>query len=53
LNKLSLVVYIFWAFLTNAQNQLPIANAALETIEPKTNSISSCSNLQTKGGQAN
>ncbi|MDC1259812.1 T9SS type A sorting domain-containing protein [Flavobacteriaceae bacterium] len=53
MNKLSLVVYIFWAFLTNAQNQLPIANAALETIEPQTNSFSSWSNLQTNGGQAN
>jgi K+-transporting ATPase A subunit len=53
LNKLFLVVYIFWALLTNAQNQLPIANAALETIAPQTNSFSSWSNFQTNGGQAN
>jgi len=53
LNKISLVIYIFWAFFTNAQNQLPIANAALESIDPQTNSFSSWSNLQTNGGQAN
>jgi len=53
LNKISLVIYIFWAFFTNAQNQLPIANAALESINPQTNSFSSWSNLQTNGGQAN
>ncbi len=53
MNKLFLVVYIFWALLTNAQNQLPIANAALETIAPQTNSFSSWSNFQTNGGQAN
>jgi len=53
LNKFSLVIYIFWAFFTNAQNQLPIANAALESIDPQTNSFSSWSNLQTNGGQAN
>ena len=52
MNKLFLVFYIFWAFLTNAQNQLPIANAALETVDPQTNSFSSWSNLQTNGGQA-
>lgn len=52
MNKLFLVIYIFWAFLTNAQNQLPIANAALETVDPQTNSFSSWSNLQTNGGQA-
>ena len=53
MNKISLVIYIFWAFFTNAQNQLPIANAALESINPQTNSFSSWSNLQTNGGQAN
>ena len=53
MNKFSLVIYIFWAFFTNAQNQLPIANAALESIDPQTNSFSSWSNLQTNGGQAN
>jgi glucosylceramidase len=53
LNKISLVIYIFWAFFTNAQNQLPIANAALEPIDPQTNNFSSWSNLQTNGGQAN
>ena len=53
MNKISLVIYIFWAFFTNAQNQLPIANAALESIDPQTNSFSSWSNLQTNGGQAN
>jgi len=53
LNKTYLVIYIFWAFFTNAQNQLPIANAALESIDPQTNSFSSWSNLQTNGGQAN
>ena len=53
MNKISLVIYIFWAFFTNAQNQLPIANAALESIDPQTNNFSSWSNLQTNGGQAN
>jgi glucosylceramidase len=53
LNKISLVIYIFWAFFTNAQNQLPIPNAALEPIDPQTNNFSSWSNLQTNGGQAN
>lgn len=53
MNKTYLVIYIFWAFFTNAQNQLPIANAALESIDPQTNSFSSWSNLQTNGGQAN
>jgi len=53
LNKISLVIYIFWAFFTNAQNQLPIANAALESKDPQTNSFSSWSNFQTNGGQAN
>ena len=53
MNKTSLVIYIFWAFFTNAQNQLPIANAALESKDPQTNSFSSWSNFQTNGGQAN
>ena len=53
MNKTYLVIYIFWAFFTNAQNQLPIANAALESIDLQTNSFSSWSNLQTNGGQAN
>ena len=53
MKKLLLVVYIFWAFFTNAQNQLPIVNAALESIDPQTNSFSSWSNFQTNGGQAN
>ena len=53
MNKFFLVIYIFWAFFTNAQNQLPIANPALESIDPQTNSFSSWSNLQTNGGQAN
>jgi len=53
LNKFSLLVYIFWTFITNAQNQLPIANVALESIDPQTNSFSFWSNFQTNGGQVN
>ena len=37
----------------NAQNQLPIANGALESIDAQTNTFSFWSNLQTNGGQAN
>ena len=44
---------MFWAFIMNAQNQLPIANAALESIDTQTNSFSFWSNLQTNGGQVN
>ena len=37
----------------NAQNELPLANAALETIDSQTNSFDFWSNFQTNGGQAN
>ncbi len=37
----------------NAQNQLPIANGALESIDSQTNTFSFWSNFQTNGGQAN
>ena len=37
----------------NAQNQLPLANASLEEIEPNTNNFVYWSNLQTNGGQVN
>ncbi len=53
MNKLSLLVYIFWTFITNAQNQFAIANVALESIDRQTNSFSFWSNFQTNGGQAN
>ncbi len=52
-NKILLGVYFFWAFLVNAQNQLPLANGALEDIESTTNNFTHWSNLQTNGGQAN
>lgn len=44
---------MFWAFIMNAQNQLPIANGALESIDAQTNTFSFWSNLQTNGGQVN
>ena len=44
---------MFWAFIMNAQNQLPLANANLEEIEPNTNNFTYWSNLQTNGGQVN
>ena len=37
----------------NAQNELPLANAALETIDSQTNNFDFWSNFQTNGGQAN
>jgi len=52
-NKILLGVCFFWAFLVNAQNQLPLANGALEEIESTTNNFTHWSNLQTNGGQAN
>ena len=53
MKKFLLVVYTFWAFIMNAQNQLPIANGALESIDAQTNTFSFWSNLQTNGGQVN
>ena len=53
MKKLLLVVYMFWVFIMNAQNQLPIANGALESIDSQTNTFSFWSNLQTNGGQVN
>ncbi len=53
MNKFSFFIYIFWAFNLNAQNQLPIANGALESIDAQTNTFSFWSNLQTNGGQVN
>ena len=53
MKKLLLVVYMFWAFIMNAQNQLPIPNGALESIDSQTNTFSFWSNLQTNGGQVN
>lgn len=44
---------MFWAFIMNAQNQLPIPNGALESIDAQTNTFSFWSNLQTNGGQVN
>lgn len=44
---------MFWAFIMNAQNQLPIANGALESIDSQTNTFSFWSNLQNNGGQVN
>ena len=52
-NWVLLLFYFFWAFLMNAQNQLPLANASLEEIEPGTNNFVYWSNLQTNGGQVN
>ena len=52
-NKILMGLCFFWAFLVNAQNQLPLANGALEEIESTTNNFTHWSNLQTNGGQAN
>ena len=52
-NWVLLLFYFFWAFFMNAQNQLPLANASLEEIEPGTNNFVYWSNLQTNGGQVN
>ena len=53
MKKLLLLVYMFWAFIMIAQNQLPIVNGALESIDSQTNTFSFWSNLQTNGGQVN
>ncbi|MDA8531909.1 hypothetical protein N9K44_03405, partial [Flavobacteriaceae bacterium] len=53
MNKFSFFIYIFWAFNLNAQNQLPLANGAFESIDAQTNTFSFWSNLQTNGGLVN
>ena len=44
--KFLVVLNLFWAFILNAQNELPIANGALESIDAQTNTFSFWSNLQ-------
>ena len=51
--KFLVVLNLFWAFNMNAQNELPIANGALESIDAQTNTFSFWSNLQINGGQVN
>ena len=51
--KFLVVLNLFWAFILNAQNELPIANGALESIDAQTNTFSFWSNLQINGGQVN
>ena len=53
MNKILSVLYFFWAFNLNAQNQLPIANGSFEEIDLETNTFTYWSNIQINGGQAN
>ena len=53
MNKILSVLYFFWAFNLNAQNQLPIANGSFEEIDVETNTFTYWSNIQINGGQAN
>jgi len=52
LTRLLVILNIFWAFNLNAQNQLPLANGAFETLDPGTDNFSYWSNTQTSTGQA-
>ncbi|NCF42470.1 MAG: hypothetical protein GWP32_06225, partial [Bacteroidetes bacterium] len=51
--KFLVVLNLFWAFNMNAQNELPIANGALESIDAQTNTFSFWSNLQINDSQVN